>query len=86
MCVIFKPAFTDLQCSYKTGAGFLLVQFFFFDFQLQHNGVKLHVQIVGSLQFPFIVLPDVQGVPRGKWKAVTFLYICHRCACVLALS
>lgn len=48
------------------------MQFFLFEFQLQHNGVKLHVQIVGSLQFPFIVLPDVQGVPRDKTKTVTF--------------
>lgn len=59
------------------------MQFFLFDFQLQHNGVQLHVQVVGSLQLPFIVLPDVQGMPEGKRR--TFLYICHRCARRLGL-
>ena len=40
----------------------ILVQFFLFDLQLQHDGVQLHVEIVGSLQFPLIVLPDVQSM------------------------
>lgn len=33
-----------------------------FEFQLQHEGVEFHVQVVGSLQLAFIVLPDVQGM------------------------
>lgn len=41
-------------------AVFLLVQFFLFELQLQHDGVELHVEIVGSLQLPLVVLPDVQ--------------------------
>lgn len=32
------------------------------ELQLQHEGIKFHVQVVGSLQLPFVVLPDVQGV------------------------
>lgn len=53
---------------YKLMAVFILVQFFLFDLQLQHDGVELHVEIVGSLQFPLVVLPDVQGMSvwRGK--------------------
>lgn len=43
-------------------AVFILVQFLLFDLQLQHDGVELHVQIVGSLQLPLVVLPDVQRV------------------------
>lgn len=27
--------------------------------QLEHDGTKLHVQIIGSLQFSLIMLPDV---------------------------
>lgn len=42
---------------------FILVQFFLFNLQLQHDGIKLHVQIVGSFQFALVVLPDVQCVP-----------------------
>lgn len=75
--------FTDLQCSYNTAAGFLLVQFFLFDFQLQHNGIKLHVQIVGSLQFPFIVLPDIQGVPWGKWNSYISSHLSPLCIDVI---
>lgn len=35
------------------------------ELQLQHEGVQLHVQVVGSLQLPLVVLPDVQGVSGG---------------------
>ncbi len=53
----------------KSLAVFILEQFFLFDLQLQHDGVELHVQVVGSLQFPLVVLPDVQRMSkwRGKW-------------------
>lgn len=44
------------------------------ELQLQHKGIKFHVQVVGSLQLPFIVFPDVQGmsemgrrVPEVSW-------------------
>lgn len=49
--------------------GFILEQLLLFNLQLQHDSVELHVKIVGSLQFPLIVLPDVQSVPscREKW-------------------
>lgn len=36
------------------------------ELQLQHEGIKLHVQVVGSLQLPFVVLPDVQGVSETE--------------------
>lgn len=54
---------------------FILVQFFLFDFQLQHDGVELHVEIVGSLQLPLVVLPDVQrmSVWRGR-RALIHLF------------
>lgn len=47
------------------------MQFFLFDLQLQHNGVELHVQIVGSFKFPLVVLSDVQcmSARRGQWGA-----------------
>lgn len=44
----------------------LLVQFFFFDLQLQHDGIELHVKVVGSLQLPLVVLPDVQRMSARK--------------------
>lgn len=47
-------------------ADLLLVQFFFFDLQLQHNGIELHVKVVGSLQLPLVVLPDVQRMPASN--------------------
>ena len=34
----------------------------FLQLQLQHKGIKFHVQVVGSLQFPLIVFPDVQSM------------------------
>ena len=50
----------------KSMAVFVLVQFLLFDLQLQHDGVELHVQIVGSLQLPLVVLPDVQRVSARR--------------------
>lgn len=44
------------------------MQFFLFDLQLQHDGVQLHVEIVGSLQFPLVVLPDVQRMSERRGK------------------
>lgn len=47
---------------------FVLEQFFLFDLQLQHDSIQLHVQIVGSLQFPLVVLPDVQCMSGWREK------------------
>lgn len=65
----------DFHC--KSTAGFLLMQFFLFDLQLQHNGVELHVQIVGSLKFPLVVLPDVQrmSASRGNWDGHYYIFL-----------
>lgn len=53
------------------------MQFFLFDLQLQHNGVELHVQIVGSLKFPLVVLPDVQrmSASRGNWDGHYYIFL-----------
>ena len=42
------------------------------DLQLQHDGAQLHVQVVGSLQLPLVVLPDVQCMP-----VTTHTLICY---------
>ena len=47
---------------------YILHKFFLPDFQLQHNGTELHVEVVGSFQLPLIVLPDVQCMPEGSIK------------------
>ena len=44
----------------------LLEQLLLLELQLQHDGVELHVQVVGSLQLPLVVLPDVQSMPAGR--------------------
>lgn len=44
---------------------YILHQFLFSDLQLQHDGTELHVEVVGSLQFPLVVLPDVQCMPEN---------------------
>lgn len=74
LCVVKLPHVKTSKVNtftVKSIVGFLLVQFFLFDLQLQHNGVELHVQIVGSLKFPLVVLSDVQcmSARRGKWGA-----------------
>lgn len=51
------------------------MQFFLFDLQLQHYGVQFHVQIVGSLQFPLVVLPDVQRMSAGRGHDDIFLML-----------
>lgn len=64
-----KKKKTTSKCSGTTHskmADLLLVQFFFFDLQLQHNGIELHVKVVGSLQLPLVVLPDVQRMPASN--------------------
>ncbi len=38
-------------------------QLFLFELQLQHHGVELHVQIVGSLQLSLVVFSDVKSMP-----------------------
>lgn len=48
---------------------FLLEQLFLFDLQLQHDCIELHVEVVGSLQFPLIVLPNVQCMPVGQGQS-----------------
>lgn len=59
---------------------FILVQFFLFNLQLQHDGIKLHVQIVGSFQFALVVLPDVQcvSVQRQLQKKKSIKMWIHR--------
>lgn len=44
---------------------YILHKFLLPDLQLQHDGTELHVKIVGSLQFPLIMLPDVKCMPEG---------------------
>lgn len=56
-------------------ADLLLVQFFFFDLQLQHNGIELHVKVVGSLQLPLVVLPDVQRMPASNVGFFCFFFL-----------
>lgn len=43
---------------------FLPLQLFLFKLQLQHNSAQLHVEIVSSLQFPLIVLTNIQSMPE----------------------
>lgn len=38
-------------------------QLFLFELQLQHDGVELHVEIIGPLQLSLVVFSDVQRVP-----------------------
>ena len=47
---------------------YILHQLLLSDLQLQHDGAELHVEVVGSLQLPLIVLPDVQRMPGGVQK------------------
>lgn len=47
---------------------FLPLQLFLFELQLQHDSAELHVQVVGSLQFPLVMLTDVQSMPVEKKK------------------
>ena len=47
----------------------LLEQLLLLELQLQHDGVELHVQVVGSLQLPLVVLPDVQRMPAATHRA-----------------
>lgn len=45
---------------------FLPLQLFLFQLQLQHDSTQLHVQVVSSLQFPLVVLTDIQSMPERK--------------------
>ena len=47
----------------------VLHEFLLSDLQLQHDGAQLHVQVVGSLQLPLIVFPDVQRMSGGEGQA-----------------
>lgn len=55
---------------------FLPLQLFLFELQLQHDSAELHVQVVGSLQFPLVMLTDVQSVPVKKKTKKTGCW-CH---------
>lgn len=57
---------------------FILEKLLLFDLQLQHDSIKLHVEIIGSLQFPLVVLPDVQCMSacRGKLNNVQTHALC----------
>ena len=60
------PALNTRARAYKHRAyKHLLEQLLLLELQLQHDGVELHVQVVGSLQLPLVVLPDVQSMPAG---------------------
>lgn len=52
-----------LVCTLFLGS-FLPLQLFLLQLQLQHNGAQLHVEIVSSLQFPLIVLTNIQSMPE----------------------
>lgn len=45
---------------------FAPLQLFLFELQLQHDGTELHVKVVSPLQFPLIVLANVQSMPKKK--------------------
>lgn len=42
------------------------LQLFLLQLQLQHDSAELHVKVVRPLQFPLIVLTDVQSMPEKK--------------------
>lgn len=52
---------------------YILHQLLLSDLQLQHDGTELHVEVVGPLQLPLVVLPDVQCMSEG----VTKMQICE---------
>lgn len=52
-----------LICKQFLGS-FLPLQLFLFKLQLQHNSAQLHVEIVSSLQFPLVVLTNIQSMPE----------------------
>lgn len=45
---------------------FLPLQLFLLKLQLQHDSTQLHVQIVSSLQFPLVVLTNIQSMSERK--------------------
>lgn len=47
---------------------FVPLQLFLFELQLQHDSAELHVKVVSPLQFPLIVLANVQSMPEKKKK------------------
>lgn len=53
---------------------FLPLQLFLFKLQLQHDSTQLHVQIVSPLQFPLIVLTNIQSMPDRKNAVSIRLY------------
>ena len=42
------------------------LQLFLFELQLKHDGVELHVEVVGFLQLPLVVLTNVQRMPEEQ--------------------
>ena len=40
------------------------LQLSLFELQLQHDCIQFHVEVVGPLQLPLIVLTDVQSMPE----------------------
>ena len=49
---------------YQSVDSLVPLQLFLFELQLEHYGVELHVEVVGFLQLPLVVLADVQRVPE----------------------
>ncbi len=41
-------------------------QLFLSHLQLQHDSAELHVQVIGSLQFPLVMLSDIQSVSETQ--------------------
>lgn len=54
---------------------FVPLQLFLFELQLQHDSAELHVKVVSPLQFPLIVLANVQSMPEKKKRLLMSLCI-----------
>lgn len=46
------------------------LQLFLLELQLQHHSTELHVKVISPLQFPLIVLTDVQSMPENKKRRI----------------
>lgn len=65
-CVTTSVCWLLLVCINLFVGLFLPLQLFLFKLQLQHDSTQLHVQIVSSLQFPLVVLTNIQSMSERK--------------------
>lgn len=65
-CMIISVCRVLLTCVNLFVGLFPPLQLFLFKLQLQHDSTQLHVQIVSSLQFPLVVLTNIQSMPERK--------------------